>query len=214
MKINNTIISKFYQEGKIMLRTDGIWNENQELLYNTIKRLLKENSLSHKIYRLNKDCHDHYVNFIKEKDWFIYDKDRLYVENVAKVCVLFQPPVISQHGIKLVLYLNGYNSFLYAFYDRKLEIFYLYGLSKNNDRAHICYYNTHANIKYQKSLRLPEFEKFYEITGILEAMFKKGHLIKFIIDTLLFYNMEELLNINIGINYNITLKQIYEKTIT
>lgn len=215
MKINNVIVSKFYQEGKLMLRSEGLWNENQELLYNTIKTLLKENSLSHKLYKLNKDCHGPYVNFIKEKDWFTYDKDRIYIETVLKTCMLFEPPLMTNDGIKLVLYFKGNDSFLCAFYDKKLEVFYLYALSKTkNKKAHLCYYNRHANIKYQKSLRLPEFSEIYETLGLLEAMFKKSSLIKFIVDTLLFYNLDPLLHIHIGINYNITLKQIYEKTNT
>ena len=211
MKVNNSIVSKIYEECDRLLNSDGIWNDNQALLYSSLKVLLKKQSLSKKLYKLNKDHYEDYVKFLKETDWYIGDSDRIYIELLFKSCLLYDPIVNTEKGIKCVFFIKHTQCFLNIFYDKLLNVFYVY-FSKNNAKAFVCYYNGHEKIKLQKEMRLPEFENIYQVTEFSDSMFKKSSLIKFVVDTIRFYGLEEILFLNIGINYPVNLNSIYNNT--
>ncbi len=83
-----SIVSKIYEECDRLLNSDGIWNDNQALLYSSLKILLKKQAFSKKLYKLNKDHYEKYVKFLKETDWYIGDSDRIYIELLFKSCLL------------------------------------------------------------------------------------------------------------------------------
>jgi hypothetical protein len=211
MKVNNSTVSKVYEECNSLLKCDSIWNSNQALLYSSLKVLLKEQALSKKLYKLNKDHHEKYIKFIKEQDWYIGDSDRIYIDTIVNTFLLYDPIVCNDKGIKCVFFIKNTMSYLTIFYDKLLNVFYVY-FSKNNAKAFVCYYNGHDKIKMQKELRLPQFESIYEVSGFSDSMFKKSSLVKFIVDSLKFYGLEELIFLNIGINYPVNLNSIYNNT--
>jgi len=193
------------------LKTDTVWTKEQAELYETLKLLLHEHSLCKKFYKVNMH-HKDYIDFMNELDWYKQDKDKLYVNKIIKSCVLLENPINNSQGIKIILFFKELNIKLNGFYDKKLDIFYIYfSKDKNNEIAYVTYYNTHKDTRIQADMRLPEFEKIYNVTGFLDTMLKRGSLIKFIVDTLRFYGCELLLLHNVGIRYNITLDQIYNK---
>lgn len=195
------------------LKTDSVWTKEQAELYSTLKLLLHEHSLSKKFYKVNKN-HAEFLNFMFEKDWYKEDKDKIYIKNIIKVCVVLENPINNSEGIKILLYFKGFDVYLTGFYDKKIEVFYIYfskKLSESSEPAYLAYYNTHSNIKEQHSMRLPQFEKIYEVTGFLDTMIKKASLIRMVVDILRFHKCESLMHHNVGLNYNVTLEQIYSK---
>ena len=193
------------------LKTDTIWTKEQAEIYETLKLLLHEHSLNKKLYKVNVH-HKEYIDYMSELDWYKEDKDKLYVNKIIKSCVLLENTINNNQGIKITLFFKDINIKLNGFYDKKLDIFYIYfSKDKNNEIAYLAYYNTHKDTKNQLDMRLPEFEKIYNVTGFLDTAFKKSSLIKFVVDTFRFYDCDLLLLHNVGINYNITLNQIYSK---
>lgn len=202
---------KLYDELSEKLKTNTIWTKEQAEIYETIKLLLHENSLSKKFYKVNMRYKE-YLDFMNELDWYKQDKDKLYVNKIIKSCVLLENPINNSEGIKITLFFKELNIKLNGFYDKKLDIFYIYfSKDTSNEIAYMAYYNTHKDTRGQSDMRLPEFEKIYKVTGFLDTMFKKSSLVKFVVDTFRFYNCELLLLHNVGIRYNITLDQIYNK---
>lgn len=195
------------------LKTDSVWTKEQAELYSTLKLLLHEHSLSKKFYKTNKN-HAEFLNFMFEKDWYKEDKDKIYIKNIIKVCVVLENPINNSEGIKILLYFKGFDVYLTGFYDKKIEVFYIYfskKLSESSEPAYLAYYNTHSNIKEQHSMRLPQFEKIYDVTGFLDTMIKKASLIRMVVDILRFHKCGPLLHHNVGLSYNVTLEQIYSK---
>jgi hypothetical protein len=192
------------------LKTDNIWTKEQAEIYSVLKLLLHEHSLSKKFYKVNAN-HSEYLKFILEQDWLKEDKDKLYVHNVIKSCVLLEHPINREEGIKIVLLFRGFDVTLTGFYDKKLGIFYVYFSKNSNEPAYLAYYNTHKDTKEQHVMRLPEFEKIYKVSGFLDTMLKKSSLIRFVVDTFRFYKCEMLLHHAVGLRYDVTLDQIYSK---
>lgn len=199
-----------YSQISKKLKTDTIWTKEQAELYETLKLLLQENSLSKKFYKVNMHYNE-YLKFMFEREWYNQDKDKLFINKIIKNCVLLENTINNSDGIKIILFFKLFNIKLNGFYDKKLDIFYIYFSKDNGKNAYLAYFNTHKDIKEQYSMRLPEFEKIYNLTGFLDTMFKKSSLIQFVVDTFRFYNCELLLCHNVGIRYNVTLDQIYSK---
>ena len=192
------------------LKTDNIWTKEQAEIYNVLKLLLHEHSLSKKFYKVNAR-YGEFVDFMLEQDWYKEDKDKLYVRNVIRSCVLLEHPINRQEGIKIVLLFRRFDTKLTGFYDKKLGIFYVYFSKDESKYAYLAYYNTHKDTKEQHSMRLPEFDKIYEVTEFLDTMLKKSSLVRLVVDIFRFYKCEMLLHHNIGLRYDVTLEQIYTK---
>ena len=193
------------------LKTDTIWTKEQAEIYETLKLLLHEHSLSKKFYKVNIN-HKEYIDYMVELDWYKQDKDKLYVNKIIKSCILLENPINNSEGVKIILFFKELNIKLKKLHNKKLDIFYIYfSKDKNNEIAYVAYYNTHKDKRNQADMLLPEFEKIYNVSGFLDTMFKKSSLVKFVVDTLRFYGCELLLLHNVGIRYNITLNEIYSK---
>ena len=201
---------ELYAQVDNMLKTTGIWTKEQSEIYSVLKLLLHEHAISKKFYKVN-GRYGEFLDFMFEQDWYKQDKDRLYVHNIIKSCVLLESPVNRQEGIKIVLLFRNNNTMLTGFYDKKLGVFYVYFSNDKGQQAYIAYYNTHKDTKEQHSMRLPEFDKIYEVTTYIDTMLKKSSLIRLVVDIFRFYKCELLLHHDIGLRYNVTLDQIYSK---
>jgi len=192
------------------LKTDTVWTKEQYEIYCVLKLLLQENNLSKKIYKVNKN-HKDFLQFMHEQEWYKNDKDKLYVHDMIKYCMLVEQPINNSEGVKITLFFKNFETYLNGFFDKKLNIFYIYFSKNNKKNAYIAYYNTHKDTREQHNMRLPEFEKIYETTGFIDTMLKKGSLVRFVVDVFRFYKCEILLHLSVGLRYNVTLEQIYSQ---
>lgn len=192
------------------LKTETVWTKEQAEIYSTLKLLVQEHTLCKRFYKVN-SRHKEFLDYMTEQDWYKQDKDKLYVLSILKSCMLLENPINEPGGIKITLFFKGFETCLNGFYDKKIGLFYVYFSKNNKEPAYLAYFNTHKDTKEQHSMRLPDFEKIYEVTEFLDTMFKKSSLIRLVVDVFRFYNCETLLHHAIGIRYDVTLEQIYSK---
>ena len=196
------------------LKCETKWTDDQAKIYDCLKLLLADYRIEKQIYKLN-DKYADYKKFIMCRPWYNGNKNRLYIDNLTRNCVLSEKVINDEErGTRIVLFFKNFNCNLQLFHDKKLELFYGYFSHKNSkETGYFACNNPHKNIQEQNVMKIPDFDAMYKISNIMDSMITKKNFMLFIIDTIRYYCVDNqtVLNIKIGLNYNITLEQLYQQ---
>jgi hypothetical protein len=192
------------------------WSHPQYETYKVIKSYVESYEEENRRYEVKDDKIIIRNNF-KEQPWFAYSKSK---------------PIISQliDQMKLVDYIYDKNEFclnLYvvlAFDNFKLNgclykntvndcINYYISLENHrHQKAYLTYYTHFHGVDANQKLKLPEFNKIYDITKLSQTILYQGDLLNFFAEIIMYYDESNTIgDLPIGVDLNVTLNQLVEK---
>lgn len=195
------------------------WTQQQHLGYTIMRNHIHNYKEKNKKFEI-KDDRLIIRNNLKDQLWFGHSKSKPiisqlldsmsivnYVSDINDYCINFILVIsFGQFKLYACLYQNNINNFMN---------FYIYFENDNKNRAYLAYYTMAPGMELNvnmKKLKLPEFDKIYQVTGLNSQIFYQYDLLNFFSEIIMYYEESGSLgDIQISHGVSITLNQLIDK---
>lgn len=208
-----------------ILSTKKIWTEEQAKIYQSLLRLVKSNQEKFDLYKLNLN-REQLVQKINEQPWLeeCVNKSKLQSLINNSIIELNEKVIEEMDGgdhrdtLRVTINFPSHRFKFHIYYseyfrgNKRLQVHSMSFFSQlNNDkvRAYFTFYDNVKNKKYQETLRLPQFEQIYQVTGKNEIDISKSSFVKLFTEIVIFFDEKErIANTKIGLKYPLSLNQL------
>jgi hypothetical protein len=195
------------------------WTSTQHDLYNLLKQYVDNFKDENHKYEMRDDKNIIRNNF-KEQSWYKYSKSKPIIGHLVDQMELTNYMYDqNDHSVHLDITLS-FDHFhisccLYKNTSNNYVDYYLFIENNRHLKAYITYYTSPIDNDFHsklKKLKLPEFDKLYQIIDINQSILYQGDLLNFIAELILYYDPSETIgNMPISNDLNVTLNQLIEK---
>lgn len=195
------------------------WSHIQYETYKLIKQYVDSLKEENRIYEIRDDKMIIRNNF-KEQSWFNYSKSKPIIGHLLDMMKMVN--YMFDHNeyclnFNVVLSFDHFqlNGCLYKNYVNGFVNFYIFIENDKHQKAYLTYYTQSPGIESSndiKKLKLPEFDKIYQIINIGQNIFYQCDLLNFFSEIIMYYDESGTIgDLPIGFNLNVTLNQLIEK---
>lgn len=195
------------------------WNSQQHLGYNLMRNNVQHFKEKNKKFEI-KDDRMIIRNNLKEQLWYGYSKSKPIMNQLLDLMVMTNYICDVNDYCNNFMLVTSFDKFklhtcLYHNHINKFLNFYIYFENEQKNRAYLAYYTLAMGMEpngNMKNLKLPEFEKIYQVTGLNQQMFYQYDLLNFFAEIIMYYEeSNQLGNIQISHIMPVTLNQLIEK---
>lgn len=194
-----------------------IWTNTQHEAFKLIDSYVNDLMEENRIFE-TKDDKIVIRDNIKEQDWFHFSKSKPIISQ------LLDSMKLTNHTFKHnKFYVNMYvvlnfNQFqlvgcFYQNFINNMVNFYIYFENQKKQKAYLTYYTSPSTVpQSDKILKLPEFDRIYEITNISQNILYQCDLLNFFAEIVMYYDESQTIgNLPIGNGFHVTLDQLIHK---
>lgn len=195
------------------------WTSFQNKAYVKMKHIIENFQEDSKKYEI-KDDKLIIRNNLKDQIWFTYSKTKPiisqlldcmslihYIFNDSDFCTNFYLVIsFGKFNLHACLYKNKINNFLnhYIFFENHKKI-----------KAYLTYYHYSMGTSINedlKKLKVPEFEKIYDVIGMSDQILSQYDLLNFFSEVIMYYDESQIIgDVQISHNFSLSLNQLTER---
>lgn len=195
------------------------WSSKQYETYKLIKQYVnnfKENNRIHE----SRDDKKIIRNNLKDQSWFTFSKAKPIISHLLDEMKLTNYTFDHNQcclNFNIVLSFNHFQliACLYKNYINSCVNYYILFENNQKQRAYLTYYTSMVGTILTdaiKNIRLPEFDKIYEIIGINQNIFYQSDLLNFFAEIIMYYDDSSTIgDLPMGHDLSISINQLIEK---
>lgn len=195
------------------------WTQSQYQSYRLLSDYVSNYKEKNKQYELREDKLI-IRNNIKEQSWYNYSKSKIIVNNILDEMALVKYISDNKEScVNFMIHLSfGTFSLNVCFYKNKINQminYYIFFENNKGEKGYLAYYIMATGtqiVDTLKKIKLPEFDKIYQITGINSQIFYQYELLNFFSEIIMYYDDSGLIgDIHLGNFLPVTLNQLINK---
>jgi len=192
------------------------WSPTQHDTYKWLKQLVQQFSTTEQLFE-SKDDKVIIRNNLKDEMWYNCSKSKPIIGQLLDSMSL-QHYTYDHHedclSLSLVMKFNYFalHSELYQNYTDQLTHTYIYVENPQHQRAYITFYTKFPGTEMPSNLKLPDFDKIYQVTNLSQTIMYQSDLLNFLSEITMYYDDSGILgDLPIGNGINVTLNQLINK---